>query len=549
MKHATRKYCSHCNAAFASNIDKCPRDGADLQSQDINPLLGQVFGKRYLLVERLGVGGMGEVYRAEHVIIGKSFAIKVLLGEVGADNNMVARFHREAKSLSLLSHRNIVGVADFGETAEGLLYLVTEFVDGTDLSAEMRRGVFEIPRVVHVVRQIAKALGHAHRRGLVHRDLKPENVMLVQTDDEADVVKVLDFGIARVTEGEDEGDGDSTTSNRLTSQGIVMGTPAYIAPEQAMGVPLDHRADLYSLGILLHELLTGKVPFKAKSPIELMSMHLQLAPPDIERTDVSSECKAVVKRLLAKKPEDRYEDVDAFLDAFDKLAESAAAGSYSRSTKNLLVRPGSKNIALRQGSDTMLAPAVTPANQVVFGDSENANTAQVDRQGKRIWVILAILGLGCAIAVVAFLALGGPDESVKGTAGPTGAEVAIAAASDLRDSGAEELDAYTQVLPTTPQIPDAGMPVELDAAAKTDRVKQKPPPTMQAMRTSVERIGARLNTMSGSLRSEDFARLRRKWLDLATALPDLDSSVESRRKFASRVKRLNNQIKKASRSK
>lgn len=557
MKHATRKYCSHCNAAFASNIDKCPRDGADLHSQDINPLLGQVFGKRYMIVERLGVGGMGEVYRAEHVTIGKSFAIKVLLGEVGADNNMVARFHREAKSLSLLSHRNIVGVADFGETAEGLLYLATEFVDGTDLASEMKHGVFDLSRIVHVVRQIAKALAHAHKRGLVHRDLKPENVMLVQTDDEVDVVKVLDFGIARVTEGEDDlEDENSETRNRLTSQGIVMGTPAYIAPEQAMGAPLDHRADLYSLGILLYELLTGDVPFRAKSPIELMSMHLQLAPPDIERSDVSSECKAVVRRLLAKKPQDRYEDVDAFLDAFDKLPESAAAGSYSRSTKNLRVTPESKRLAIRQGSDTLLAPAVTPANQVAVGGPDlTSETEGVSAQGKGMLRILAVLAVICALGIAASLTMRGDNDDsaepiVENAAGAGGAEAVIVATNSGSDAGAKVLSDAAVVDSPPPSQPDAAMPRAPVATPVSKPVKRRPPPpTMQAMQSSVERIGTRLNTMSGSLDKEDFARLRRKWLDLATALPDLDSSVESRRKFASRVNRLNNQIKKASRGK
>jgi serine/threonine-protein kinase len=553
MSFATRRYCSHCNAAFASNIDKCPRDGADLERQDINPLLGQVFGNRYQLVERLGAGGMGEVYRAEHITIGKSFAIKVLLGEVGADNNMVARFHREAKSLSLLSHRNVVSVADFGETDEGLLYLVTEFIDGTQLSDEMKNSVFDVDRTIHVIRQIGKALGHAHRRGLVHRDLKPDNVMLVQTDDEADVVKVLDFGIARVADAEDLHDAE--TRHRLTSQGIVMGTPAYIAPEQAMGVPLDHRADLYSLGILLYELLAGDVPFRAKSAIELMSKHLQQPPPNIERADITGKFKAVTMRLLEKNPNDRYKDVDTFLAVLDALEDSSSRGAYTRPNKKAQVAPDTDRLAMRQGSDTLLAPAVTPANlRAARGDdptpaaSLETRPAKTSRSNAMIGIGIAC-GIGAAIAVFSISYFRGGGEADKGQP-----QAALPTTPNPASTAPAFDAAPTKVTPvlapvTVADAAVASAPVTPLEPSRPDKALTKPPPTMQALQKSVERIGGRLNKLATNLEKKEFDSLRRKWLDLATALPDVDKSVDARRKFSSRVKRLNSAIKKASRKK
>ncbi len=576
MSNPIRKYCTHCNAAFASDIAKCPRDGADIEAQDINPLLGQLFGNRYQLLEQLGAGGMGEVYRAEHVTMGKSFAIKVLLGEVGADNNMVARFHREAKSLSLLSHRNIVSVTDFGETEEGLLYLVTEFVDGIPLSQEMRDSVFGIERTIHVIRQIAKALGHAHRRGLVHRDLKPDNVMLIQTDDEADVVKVLDFGIARVTDLEDME--EMVTRNHLTSQGIVMGTPAYIAPEQAMGSPLDHRADLYSLGILLYELLAGHVPFTGNSPIELISKHLGQTPPQIDRADMTGKFKAVTMRLLEKKPDDRFKDVDTFLAVLDALEDSSSTGAYTRPNKKAKSVTPTDRVAMRQGSDTLLAPAVTPANMRSPGSDDAANTDDASnsddasnaddasntdaptpvaavptveikrsRLGGIVSIALALV-LGSVIAVVALPYLRNSGSEAKLAApdpGPPETVIAVVPRSDA-------------AVDTEPAKPLAPPPLAIDAAVATDarapavpprgKPVAKAPPTLPALQKKVERIGGQLNKLAGVLEKNEIDSLRRKWLDLATGLSELGNGVDERRKFAARLSRLKSAIKKASRN-
>jgi serine/threonine-protein kinase len=588
---AQRRYCSHCKAAFLSNIDRCPRDGADLQKQDINPLLGKVFGGRFRLVERLGAGGMGEVYRAEHETIGKSFAVKVLLGEVAADNHMVARFHREAKALSMLSHRNVVSVTDFGETDEGLLYLVTEFIDGTPLSDEIKKGSFGAERALHIIRQIAKALAHAHRRGLVHRDLKPDNVMLVTEDDEDDLVKVLDFGIARVAEVEE----DTATLNHLTSQGIVMGTPSYMAPEQACGEVVDHRADLYSLGVVLYELLAGRVPFRGQSAIELLSKHLREEPPQMNRNDVTGEFKTATLRLLEKKPENRFPDADSFLRALDSLTESS--GPYRRLESQEETGP------TRQLSDTMRAPLIdreeatrahksprprkalalqpdpiapTPiAPELPPAKEEAAKPAPAPKAAadpatpatplveakpavSAGWsrsqiVVVAILGVIAAALGGLYFGRGGADKTTVQTipapapppvAAVTPPEPAVPIAAVASDAGTEVAKAPVMPPDAAPVVTE---PVAPTPPPKTGGSKAKPAPTQKELQAKVERVGKRIGELSKTVDKDKIEGLRRRYLDLAMSLPDLADTPGARRGFATRLRKLSSAISKAGR--
>jgi serine/threonine-protein kinase len=215
---------------------------------DRDPLIGEVLGERYKVGAVLGEGGMATVYRAEHVLIGKEFAVKVLVGDVAADPKMVERFKREAQAASRLDHEHIIQVTDFGSTPEGLLYIAMELLQGKDLATAIHREApFEPARAVRISRQIALGLAHAHERGLVHRDLKPENIMLVPRDEQPDFVKILDFGLARVRESAHRNEGE-----RLTSSGMVFGTPEYMCPEQALGKEVDARGDLYALGVVVY---------------------------------------------------------------------------------------------------------------------------------------------------------------------------------------------------------------------------------------------------------------------------------------------------------
>ncbi len=292
-----------------------------MRALDADPLIGTVFGDRYRLLDRLGGGAMGNVYRAEHVTMGRLFAVKVMLGEVAASDHMVARFSREARALSRLSHRNIVQVADFGRTPAGLLYLVEEYVAGRPLTDELDRGALSLAAALDIVVQVARALSHAHARGVIHRDLKTENIMLVPQDDEPDLVKLVDFGIARMVETDD--------TTRLTLDGIVIGTPGYMSPEQSLGETVDYPTDLYSLGVILYELLAGQLPFRGESPMDLLDQHIRATPPPIGR-DVPDPIRDATFRLLAKSPADRFPTARHLVRELDRVVDAYGVARLDR---------------------------------------------------------------------------------------------------------------------------------------------------------------------------------------------------------------------------
>ncbi len=284
-------------------------------------LIGMVLSERYKIERLLGEGAMGAVYAAEHVLMRKRVAVKVLHPNMTRVPEVVARFEREAISASRIGHPNVAAATDFGKLEDGSFFLVLEFIEGESLSAAIARGRMDVPRTLHVVRQLANALVRAHSLGIVHRDLKPENVMLVARDGDPDFVKVLDFGIAKVPVGELTADGDDHGGNAagpaLTQLGMVYGTPEYMAPEQALGLEIDARADLYAVGIMMYELLTGSRPFLADSPIALLGMHVNSPVPPMNETapdaNVPPEITLVVEQLLAKEPDKRVQSAKDLL--------------------------------------------------------------------------------------------------------------------------------------------------------------------------------------------------------------------------------------------
>ena len=295
--------------------------------------IGMMISGRYLIRELLGEGGMGSVYLAEHTHMKKRVAIKLLHPEMIDNAEVSARFEREARAAACIEHPNVAGATDFGKTEDGAFFLVLEYVEGTNLRDALADGPLAVGRALRITRQIALALERAHEAGIVHRDLKPENVMLVKKDDEPDFVKVLDFGIAKLVEGGASASAEIAKRNGgvnqpLTRIGTILGTPEYMAPEQALGEAVTPAADLYGVGIMLYEMLTGKHPFEPPDRMAMLSFHIVAPVPVMHdrapNVEVPAMVEAIARCLLEKVSKKRYADARALIDAIDTAA--AASG-------------------------------------------------------------------------------------------------------------------------------------------------------------------------------------------------------------------------------
>ena len=282
-----------------------------------DPLRGKLVDGRYRIVERLGEGGMGLVYEARHEVLGTRLAMKVLRSDAAKDAEALERLKREAMSASAIGSQHIVDVRDFGRLPDGSPYVVMEMIDGGDLYHAIRRGRFDWPRAKHVARQIAVGLGAAHEQGVVHRDLKPENILLTTQNGQPDFVKIVDFGIAKIAGTE-----------KITQAGRVMGTPEYMAPEQCAGHAVDHRADVYALGVLIFEMVSGRLPFRDKDIMSLLRKQMRDRPPDVSSmapdADLPARLDWLVHRCLAKDKSERFQTMKAVVDALDDLENDEA---------------------------------------------------------------------------------------------------------------------------------------------------------------------------------------------------------------------------------
>jgi serine/threonine-protein kinase len=312
------RVCTTCGAEYGDEKLFCERDGTPLRKSGSTDLVGEVIADRYHITKKLGEGGMGQVYLAEHVKMGRRCAIKIMTPGTMSDPDAISRFNREAANASRISHPNVCAIYDFGETPEGLIYLAMELIDGKSLTALLdETPTMPLTRAAAMIEQCAEALHVAHDLGIVHRDLKPDNIMVI-TARGKDTVKVVDFGIAKAMSGDEGG------KQKVTKTGFVVGTPEYMSPEQLAGDNVDGRSDIYSLGLVFYRMLTGASPFPADSQQETMIKRLTDDPIPLAaaRPDVRfpAELQRLMDRALARTPTDRYADAADFARDIRKLA-------------------------------------------------------------------------------------------------------------------------------------------------------------------------------------------------------------------------------------
>jgi len=303
------KYCPHCEKKFETLWSKCPDDGHELEHEKIDPMIGQVFADQYEILSVLGTGGMSVVYRARHRLMDRIVAIKLLHDD--SDKVAIERFKHEAKSASALKHQNIISIYDFGIVGDQA-YLVMDCLEGKNLS-EILEDVrhLAVDRAVHIFRQTCMGLEHAHRNGILHRDLKPSNLVLVKGEDGSELLKIVDFGIAKLLPNAGQ------QQTRLTQTGDIFGSPLYMSPEQCQAKPLDNRSDIYSFGCVMYETLTGVAPLRGDTAYDTMTMHVSHTPPAFNKVvpelNINKNLEALIFRCLEKKPEDRYQNITELL--------------------------------------------------------------------------------------------------------------------------------------------------------------------------------------------------------------------------------------------
>ena len=334
--------------------------------------MGTTLGDRYRIDALIGEGGMGRVYLAEHVLMRKRLAVKVLHRELTTMAEVVARFEREAMAAANIDHPNVAAATDFGKLPDGAVFLVLEYVQGKSLRDEIAGGPIAAERALHITRQIAAGLGSAHALDIVHRDLKPENVMLVEKGGDPDFVKVLDFGIAKVPIGDVPHPTETPAHTPITKAGMVFGTPEYMAPEQALGQTVDGRADLYALGVILYEMLSGSRPFSSQSQVGILGQQLSKSPPKIsDRAPgiiVPPAVEAVAMKLLQREASERYASAAEVVDVINRLLAPIPGHGIYRFTlpegsPSSFPPPDEAKLALREAitvSSKPKHPAPTP---------------------------------------------------------------------------------------------------------------------------------------------------------------------------------------------
>jgi serine/threonine protein kinase len=416
------KRCPRCRTSYPDHAVFCATDGMKLEFETapVDALIGTTLDGKYQIEKLLGEGGMGRVYSARHLLLDRTIAVKVLNSSMQRDSRTGERFRREAQAAGRLQHPNAVIIHDFGITPDGNAYLVMELLHGSSLRALLQRNRRLSPELAsEILGQVAAAIDQAHALGIIHRDLKPDNIMVDERPDGRLSVKVLDFGIAKLK--------DLTEQNiQLTGTGMVIGTVHYMSPEQCRATELDGRSDIYSLGIVLFEMLTGRVPFDATTPTAIIVAHVNDEPPAMKsfQTEIPEAAQKVVLSALAKRPEDRPQTAGELARRFAAAVAAGWGGApavsdpattapvvqYTLPINSAKTRPDG---GAAQPETVVVPPPViskTPATERVAGAVSDSSERAVVVQGRRgvpaaVWVILGMLVCAVVIAAIVIVVL------------------------------------------------------------------------------------------------------------------------------------------------
>lgn len=398
-------------------------------------------GDKYRLGKLLGRGAVGSVYKAEFITLGLQVAVKILPEVLSSDPAMRKRFHDEARAAIKISHPNVVRASDFGED-DGRLYYVMEWILGDTLRVAIQEGPMPTARVVKLGIMIARGLEAAHALGVIHRDLKPENIMLVRGNDGEEVVKILDFGIAKQMPSD-----DAAASKALTHTGTVFGTPYYMSPEQADGrnADVDQRSDVYALGAILHEMQSGKLLFQAMSPIGVLAMHLTQIPTPLRQIDSVNECppefEAIVLRCLKKNPKERFQTVSELLRELERVqAEIDPEAAREISGPMASVRKRHRAQTVIGVFSLLLVLSVGIVIAVLFGKS-------APEPSSNIGIAQSVTPMASATALAA------PSVALSASVAPSGSDPSVTPAAPQESAKAEPPKPSAQPKPPSPPQP------------------------------------------------------------------------------------------------
>ncbi|MBU6452486.1 MAG: protein kinase [Cyanobacteria bacterium REEB67] len=443
-----KKVCLECQRQFTGIVAACPHDGTTLVTLARDPMIGTCLMGKYDIIDVIGHGGMGVVYKGRQVLMERIVAIKMLQSQHIADSMSVKRFHQEGKASSKFNHPHIITVYDFGVTpSSGQPFIVMDYLSGIALSDLIKNeGHLGVERSIKILCQSTDALDHAHRMGVIHRDLKPSNIMLIDYEDEKDYVKVVDFGVAKlITAGGEQ--------QKLTQMGEVCGSPVYMSPEQVQGLDLDNRSDIYSMGVVIYETLTGRLPILGKTMVETMSKHITEMPPRFNdiRPDlyIPERLEAVVFKAMAKSPADRHQT----------MAE------LTRDLETAIPRAG-KSQVLRADFPTM--PDLS--------EKKKEKVSLVSKMGLMHWVLVAacvLLTAGLVLMAV-FTAKKPPGTATVAPASTPTASVAPGSVPSVAPSATPANPMLKAVNTSTPGANSAQGTAAVEEKGKTASVEAPP---------------------------------------------------------------------------